>query len=345
MKDLLSIMKKKLLEKEGVVLAVITACSGSTPRGVGAKMLIGSAGRLGGTIGGALPEHLAIEEGQKLLAEKHSAVRDYILHPNEAADIGAKCGGEFSVYLKYFDPGDSRFLSFVDAGLSCIDSGKLSWFIMEIGGERGALGIAGEQGIVAWVDESAGVDFTADLEKSVTVTQRGGRTWLIDPLVRSGIVYIFGGGHVAQETVPLLAHLGFRCVVFDDREEFTRKEIFPAAEKTITGDFNHIAADISVTGDDYIVVLTRGHVFDFQAEAFALGTAACYVGVIGSRTKLKFVSEKLEARGFTPEQIQAERVHAPIGIDIESNTPAEIAVSIAAELILIRAKLNGGTRC
>ncbi|GHU86952.1 hypothetical protein FACS189476_01410 [Spirochaetia bacterium] len=359
MKDMLTAMKKALLEKEALALAVITASSGSTPRGVGAKMLIASSGRIWGTIGGALPEHLAIEEGKKLIAEKKSAVRDYILHPNEAADIGAKCGGELSVFLKYIDPNDSKILSFVDSGLACIDAGESSWLIMEIG-DGGALGIAGKDEIIAWagkaIDESITVDTGTDagsypadfkilLEKIPAVTLREGRTWFTEPLLRSGLVYVFGGGHVAQETVALLAHLGFRCVVFDDREEFTRREIFPAAEKIITGDFNSIAADISITGDDYIIVVTRGHAFDFQAEAFALGTRACYIGVIGSRTKLKFVSEKLEGLGFTQDEIKAERVHAPIGIDIESDTPAEIAVSIAAELILIRAKRNGGVRC
>jgi xanthine dehydrogenase accessory factor len=352
MKELLTAMKTALLKKEALVLAVITASSGSTPRGVGAKMLIGEKGRIRGTIGGAVPEHLAIEEGKKLIAGKRSAVRDYILHPNEAADIGAKCGGELRVFLKYIDPEDSRILSLIEAGLDCIESGKLSWLIMDTDGAGGVdggsavgtLGIADENGIIVWVGGSSYPEFKSLMGTHAALTELDGRIWFTDPLLPSGLVYVFGGGHVAQETVPLLAHLGFRCVVFDDREEFTRREIFPAAEKTITGNFDNIAIDISITENDYIVILTRGHLFDFQAEAFALGTKACYIGVIGSRTKLKFVSEKLEALGFTADAIKAERIHAPIGIDIESNTPAEIAVSIAAELILIRAKRDGGIR-
>jgi xanthine dehydrogenase accessory factor len=170
----------------------------------------------------------------------------------------------------------------------------------------------------------------------------GDKTWFAEPLVRAGFVYIFGGGHVAQELVPLLNHLDFRCVVFDDREEFTRRELFPGAVDVVRGDFQNIAAGISIGPQDYAVVVTRGHVSDYDAEAFALRSPARYIGVIGSRTKLAFVSGRLRALGFTDEDLNAERVHAPIGLDIKSETPAEIAVSIAGELILVRARCSEG---
>jgi xanthine dehydrogenase accessory factor len=154
-------------------------------------------------------------------------------------------------------------------------------------------------------------------------------------------VYIFGGGHVAQELAPILCHLDFRCVIFDDREEFTRPELFPEDCHVIRGDFENIGAFLSLTEKDYVVVVTRGHAFDFQAEAFALRSGARYIGVIGSDTKHSFVRSRLEAAGFSPEELNAPRVHAPIGINIQSKTPAEVAVSIAGELILTRSKQEG----
>ena len=87
---------------------------------------------------------------------------------------------------------------------------------------------------------------------------------------------------------------------------------------------------------DYVVVITRGHEWDLEAWAFALDSPAAYIGVIGSKTKHKFVKEKLRERGYKDTVINAARVHAPIGLDIKSETPAEIAVSIAGELILTR---------
>ncbi|MCL2472264.1 MAG: XdhC family protein, partial [Treponema sp.] len=105
----------------------------------------------------------------------------------------------------------------------------------------------------------------------------------------------------------------------------------------ILGDFNRIGNSLSLTENDYAVIVTRGHLWDLEAFAFALESSAAYIGVIGSRAKHRFVEERLLERGFSPDTINASRVHTPIGIDIKSETPAEIAVSIAGELILTRA--------
>ena len=129
-----------------------------------------------------------------------------------------------------------------------------------------------------------------------------------------------------------MAGLDFRCVIFDDRSEYTAKELY-SGMKTITADFSEIGSRITLTERDYVVVVTRGHLWDVQAEAFALRSGARYIGVIGSASKHEFVSGRLAEMGFIPEEIRAPRVHAPIGVPIGSRTPAEIAVSIAAELI------------
>jgi len=92
-------------------------------------------------------------------------------------------------------------------------------------------------------------------------------------------VYVFGGGHVAQELVPLLSHLDFKCVLFDSLEKFANKELFPSAESVIIGDFNNISASVSVTEKDYVVVVTRGHDSAVQAQAMKL--KPYYIGVIG----------------------------------------------------------------
>lgn len=170
-----------------------------------------------------------------------------------------------------------------------------------------------------------------------TQIRQGEKHYFSEPLARASFVYVFGAGHVAQELVPLLAHLNFRCIVFDDRENLVCPERFPDAEKTLLGDFSAIPSLVHITKEDYVVVVTRSHRCDFQAAAFALGTPARYIGIIGSRTKLKVIREKLSTLGFTQEVIAGERVHAPIGLAIKSETPAEIGVSIAGELILARA--------
>ncbi|MDR1318769.1 MAG: XdhC family protein [Treponema sp.] len=341
MKELFLAMKDLLARGESFALVTVVGASGSTPRGPGARMLVGREGRLWGTIGGALPEHLAIEDARSLVRRGGgSCLADYILHENEAADIGAKCGGEISVYSRCLDSGDSRLAALVEKALECFSEKKASWFIMALDGGGGSPGasfcLARKDGAVLGAVPGR---LPPLLKNQCVRLEREGLVWFSQPLAAEGFVYVFGGGHVAQELVPLLSRLDFRCVVFDDREEFTQKNLFPGAAEIIRGDFKKIGASLSLGPEDYAVIVTRGHIWDFDAEAFALKSDAPYIGVIGSRTKHAFVREKLLEAGFGEEEINAPRVHAPIGLDIGSKTPAEVAVSIAGELIRTRSKL------
>lgn len=150
-----------------------------------------------------------------------------------------------------------------------------------------------------------------------------------------GTVYIFGGGHVAQELVPVLSHLDFPCVVFDDRNEFANKKIFPDAKECIIGDFEQIRNYVDVKEKDYVCIMTRGHLSDYVVQKQILKTPASYIGVIGSRRKAAAIREKLLADGFS--ESETDRCKSPIGLKIHAETPAEIAISIAAELIEKRA--------
>ena len=366
MKELFLLIRERLLLNESLVLATVTKSSGSTPRGSGARMLAGKGPdgtslRLWGSIGGGLPEHLALQEAASLLQNRKAhnvplgSFKKYMLRPEEAAAYGAACGGDVTVFFRTLNVWEPGLLEGIEKGITCFSGGNAAWFIMEVMGESSAiapdgslyentaaklsLGIAGEEGwMVCTGDEPKNIK---PLLKSAPVFfEEDGRFYLSEPLVSGGFVYIFGGGHIAQELVPLLAHLGFRCVVFDDREEFSRPELFPGAEKVILGDFEHMGKFLSLGEKDYAVIITRGHLWDMEAWAFALQSPAAYIGVIGSRTKHEFVKERLRERGFSPEEISAPRIHAPIGLKIKSDTPEEIAVSIAGELIFSRALLR-----
>ena len=113
-------------------------------------------------------------------------------------------------------------------------------------------------------------------------------------------------------------------MVMDDREEYTAPNLFPGVQETKTVDFTLLSDILEVKKEDYLVVVTRGHSCDADVERFALRTPASYIGVVGSKRKTQYVREKLLAEGFTNEEL--DRVHAPIGIDIASETPAELSV-------------------
>jgi len=346
-KELFLLMRERLLSRESLVLVTVVESSGSTPRCAGAMMLVGKGPgqtglRLWGSTGGGRSEYLAIEEAASLLLSgdplRHGAFsKKYLLHSDEAADIGIVCGGEILVFFRLLDAGEPGLIEIIEKGIACFTQQKTAWFIV---GEP-ALGIAmGEAPEDSFLSGAGtGPENLAPLLKSEPVLlEEAGKLWFAAPLVSGGFVYVFGGGHVTQELVPLLAHLGFPCVVFEDREEFAKADLFPDAERIILGDFENIGKYTTPGEKDYVVIVTRGHVWDYETWAFALGSQAAYIGVIGSKSKHKFVKEKLRKRGFESGAIGAPRVHAPIGIDIKSDTPAEIAVSIAAELILVRAQ-------
>ena len=146
---------------------------------------------------------------------------------------------------------------------------------------------------------------------------------------------IFGAGHISKALVPLLSSVGFRPVVFDDRPQFATRERFPQADQVVCGDFTRIRDYLTVEPEDYVVIMTNGHEYDFQSQVQVLQHKTAYVGVIGSRKKTAFVNQRLRDAGISDEAIAF--VHTPIGTAIKAVTPEEIAVSIAGEMICVRA--------
>lgn len=146
--------------------------------------------------------------------------------------------------------------------------------------------------------------------------------------------YIFGAGHISKDVAVILSLLEFRTIVIDDREEFANSERFPESEVIVLDSFENIP-DFPIDENSYIIILTRGHLYDSSSLEWALKKNPCYIGMIGSRTKIGLTYEKLMKNGFSKQEL--DKVHAPIGIKLDAQTPAEIAVCIAAELINCRA--------
>ena len=177
------------------------------------------------------------------------------------------------------------------------------------------------------------VDLTGRGEDAAMIC--GGQMEVFLEPVRSGeTMYLFGAGHISQSTAQMAAMLGFRVVVVDPRAEYNNAERFPGAESLVVAEYEDAFARLSVDGDSYIIIYTPGHVLDEKCLEFAVGTPAKYIGMIGSQKKVKEVKGRLLKKGVAPAQIEA--VHAPIGIEINAETPEEIAISILAEVIRVR---------
>ncbi|MCP4668449.1 MAG: XdhC/CoxF family protein, partial [Deltaproteobacteria bacterium] len=170
----------------------------------------------------------------------------------------------------------------------------------------------------------------------LTFEEGGGKVEVfVEAFISDPALFIFGGGHVSREIVPLANLVGFKVVVIDDREEFAKTEQFPQAREVHQYPFEGVMDRLAVDASSYLVIVTRGHIHDKMVLEQSLRTKAGYIGMIGSRRKRNMIYENLLEQGFTQKDLA--RVHSPIGLDIGAETPEEIAVSIVAELIQVRA--------
>ena len=323
------------------VLLTVVERKGSTPRGIGSHQVVFVDGTTMGTVGGGYQEHLAIECGKACLAEKRSDFRRLILHPNDVEDIDAACGGELTVFCQYFDPALPKVLEVLAAMISALQHKTASWLVFDIGDVN-------HWGMALLTDSVIGCGKMASLQSidaawcrshPAGMTDVGDGCLYHERLALPGRVFIFGGGHVAQALVPVLSGIDFSCIVIDDRPEFAKGDLFPQAAAVRLVDYRELPEDLGITADDYVCVMTRGHHGDYDVQRQILPIRPHYLGVIGSRRKLAFVKGKLLADGFSEADIDA--CYGPIGLAISAETPAEIAISIAAEMIAVRARRDG----
>ena len=328
MRQMLQIMKARLLAGEDLVMVTVTASSGATPRGAGARMLVGKAGRICGTIGGGAVEYRSEGIAKTVLEEKSSRGHDFTLTREDVQNLGMICGGACNVFFHYLSAGDKDVLALAEEAETRFARGEDTWLVSDLSG-----------GGRLYLTDKSDTALLPHLTRQPHRAQLQGKELYIEQIVTGGRVYVFGGGHVAQELVPVLSHVGFRCVVMDDRPEFADKTLFPAAEQVVLGDFRRISDFLSIGSEDYVCVMTRGHAGDTIVQAQVLRCGPCYCGVIGSRHKAAGVRKVLkEEYGLSEEALNS--VTTPIGISIGAETPAEIAISIAAQLIAHRAERN-----
>lgn len=342
MKKMFALIQEAQQQGEDTILASIVGDSGSAPRGPGAHMLVGREGRRYGTVGGGAVEYQSIRLSQEALAAGHSLTHSFRLNTNDVEDIGMICGGNVTVYFHYISAQDQVMSSLCETALQLMQQDSDVWMLYEFAPDDSCrMGLynsaAGLLGL-----EIPLTELQPRLSSAASQFSLGERHFYGEPINLAGRVLVFGGGHVSQELVPLLAHLDFRCVVIDDRPEFTKPELFPGVFQTICHDFADIDSFLHLTPNDYIVIMTRGHAHDYTLQFQALRKDTAYVGVIGSRMKIKITTGKLLNDGISQDKI--DFVHWPIGLNILAETPAEIAVSVAGELIEVRARQMGKGR-
>ncbi len=339
-------------------LATVINVRGSTPREIGAKMIVRIDGQFG-TIGGGCGEaevfrkaRLLLDEGQGARLTEVDLTGDF-----DQKEIGT-CGGIMDVFVDIWKPGSdletarrlhdaaahsrpAALITLVDPGAAATAKVGARTVLDPAGGEGAAavpveiapramaqLEVRAADGIAVLleVSENGGANPVTRIESS------GAPRLFLDPVSGAQRLVIAGAGHIAQPLAAIGSMLGFHVTVIDDRASFANRERFPAADEIIVRPFGPAVEALNLDRHCYLVSVTRGHSFDEDVILTALRKSrGAFIGMIGSRRRVKATLERIGAMGISAELL--EQVHAPLGIDIAAETPEEIALSIIAEIV------------
>ncbi|MFC2020246.1 XdhC family aldehyde oxidoreductase maturation factor [Chloroflexota bacterium] len=330
-----------------IVLVSIISVEGSTPRESGTKMVVDVNGKSYGTVGGSLLEAAAITESRNVLAEQRPKLMDFDLTSGDTTSEDMICGGKAVLLFDFISstPGNREIFRQMYGSIS---SGNNFYFLTAFTESDNTIDINGHcllfpDGTIKGDNLFVKLDFRLPKEElhnisSTKILSFGDNKIIIDRVRKLKTLFCFGAGHVALPTVQIAAMAGFRVVVIDDREEFANKERFPEASNIyVIEEFKDPLQSLNIDNDSFIIILTRGHIYDRIVLEQALKTDAGYIGMISSKRKRDAVYRTIVTEGKASLE-DLERVHSPIGIAIGGNTPEEIAVSIVAEMIFERTK-------
>jgi len=324
-----------------VVYCQLVATYGSTPQKAGAAMLVFPDGAQSGTIGGGCVEAEVRRAALQAGAEGQPRVLSLSLDGDYAWEDGLICGGRVCVLLLPIERGSpaaeyaARLCTMqqqeggtevvvVDRQLSGLP--EAACFLCDANNEL-ARSLPQTAELPAIVRQHVQA-----LEQPPRAHVAAGLAFL--PCVPRCRLLIVGGGHIGKAVTDLASQLDFEVCVVDDREEFVTADRFPHAVERLAGDLDTLLPALEITPQTYCVIVTRGHVHDARALFLLVDRPARYVGMIGSRRKIRVVFDELLAAGVSAQSL--ERVYAPLGIDIGSRTVPEIAVSVCAELVAHR---------
>ena len=351
-------LSRSLETETHVAVATIVRTRGSSPREVGARMLIKPNGDTDGTVGGGCGEAEVWRAAIEVLADEQPRMVVVDLTNEVAINTDGVCGGIMDIFVEpWHKNGDDVAGDVLDAiarhrvattatvvsrsrGLSTglgeklliidgtLRSGGFGWQALQARVLEDAPNVA-----AARRSQTRTYTFEADAEHPAGA-QAGQVAVYFELTIPRPTLVVVGAGHVAMPIAQVGRLLDFEVIVVDDRPSFANTERFPDADRIIVDDFASALDDIDITPSTYLVLVTRAHTHDVHVLRKIVRRPAGYIGMIGSRRRVYAVLKLLRDEGVAVEELL--RVHAPIGLDIKTETPGEIAVSVGAELLKAR---------
>lgn len=345
--------------QSGVAVASIVRHRGSTPRKTGAKMLVDPTGGSVGTVGGGCGEAEVMSRAQRVLATRAAQRVEVSLLEEDGWESPSICGGVLDVFVERVgeDVGTIPLPGFFAALDEARARGVGLAIVSLTAAPRGAalpLGrktLVDERGVQQFRLGDAPLD-EAVVEPALAAIARGepgeveldaphaGFRFYVEPLCEPPELVVVGAGHVGAALARIAPHVGFQTVVLDDRASFANPIRLPGATRILLGDPRDSLGALDPRRSRYVVLVTRGHRLDADCLRRAIGMDLAYLGMIGSRRRVRRILETLAEEGVSGARLAA--VRAPIGLDVGAETPGEIAVAILAEMIDVRRRGGAG---
>jgi xanthine dehydrogenase accessory factor len=348
-----------LSEKKSLALVTIIETKGATPQVPGASAIFSEEGLLAGTVGGGLLEYEAQRKAVQAVKEKSPHLYEFHLDADISSEEGAICGGKAKILIDTYPEKHKGTFEKLNRSLLQHKPGVLATFLQIISEEKTSisrfwiqineksktllespLSFFQEEIKNAFVE---GNPILLKAKKEIFPGEAKDTLLFLEPVFPLHQLVIAGAGHIGKAVAHLSSLLNFEVTVIDDRAEFASKENIPDADHIIVNDVGKAIQNFPVSSDTFVVIVTRGHRHDADALRQCITSKAAYIGMIGSSRKIKLMRKNFLEKGWSSPQ-EFDRVHAPIGLEINSKTVEEIAVSIAAELVLIRSKLQNKAR-
>jgi len=333
-----------------LVIATVIFTRGSAPQKAGNSALFNKNGLIGGTIGGGVLEGRVEKIAREAAVTGYSGIEHFELDKSIEHKSEAICGGQVSVLI---ESGIEKYNSLFRNIDHCLDRRKRCVVVTVIKGilagspviDRFVVSDGNSEDLTEELRQKAGSvidrllgDMPGEVFSSVQESEPGkdaDELILMEAISPQPMLIIAGAGHIGRALHHLGRFLGFEVTVIDYRPEFANKENLPEANRIIVKGIGEAISDSGLSADTYVVIVTRGHNDDASALRACIGSKARYIGMIGSKTKIEKMRRNFLENGWATEK-EWKAIHAPIGLDINSKTVEEIAVSIAAELVLVR---------
>ena len=322
-------------EDQPIALATVVQTWGSAPRKVGAKMALTPDGRIAGSVSGGCVEGAVFEEGTAALEHNRAKLLHYGVADETAWDVGLACGGTIEVFV---EPLDTAVYQFTYNLIQNDNAGASITVIRgpeEMLGRKLAVSRAGEQ--LGTLGDPALDAQAITVEANLAHPQRVQLTdeieVFIDTVRPAPTLIMVGGVHIAIALTGYAKTLGYRTLVIDPRRAFGSEARFPHVDKLIQAWPDKAFAEVEITPETAVALLTHDPKIDDPALKILLQASPFYIGALGSKKTHAKRIERLRGYGFGETEIG--RIHAPIGLDIAAQTPEEIALAIMAEIVRV----------